>query len=110
MSQESIPIEGKTSKASPKQKVNPMPKQVMYLGPTIAERVGRVSTVFIAYGTIFKNGLPSDVADRAAHDEDFSALLVPVERIGRAMAELGADTPIAASYARVARQAGKGVQ
>lgn len=80
------------------------PEQVIYLGPTMLEReAGGQTTFVINYGTIYKNGLPDDVAARMEADADFKRLFVPVAGAAKAMQELAKDTPLSSAKARVGK-------
>ncbi|SNS16454.1 hypothetical protein SAMN04488503_3010 [Humidesulfovibrio mexicanus] len=57
---------------------------VMYLGPRL------LAPVHLAPHTVFRGGLPAEIAALAAEDADLRACLVPVERAGQAMRGEGA--------------------
>ncbi|MCD8349573.1 MAG: hypothetical protein LUC93_03075 [Planctomycetaceae bacterium] len=56
---------------------------VMYIGPSLVE-----TGVPFAHGQIFNNGLPPEWTTKAKLQPEFGRLIVPVSRVGAAMAEL----------------------
>lgn len=60
-----------------------LPSRVMYVGPSMAED----GSVF-SHGQIFNNGLPADWATKALLEPAFRRLLVPLNRVPKALADL----------------------
>lgn len=72
-------------KTESKTEANPptFPPRVMYLGPSMSE-----DGKFYQQGRIFNNGLPLDWMERAVLEPEFRQLLVAVDDVPKAMAEL----------------------
>lgn len=81
--------------------------QVIYLGPAMA-----TATLTISTGTIFSGSLPPPVAEKMESDNDFKALFIPPERVGKARIDIRrGNTFLGACYARVlAEYRNKGVK
>lgn len=62
---------------------SPLPKQMMYIGPTLAED----KNIF-SHGDIFSNGLPDHYMTKILLEPDFKHLIVPVAKVALALAEL----------------------
>ena len=60
-----------------------IPSRVMYLGPSFA-----MKDVLFQHGQIFNNGVPVTWLERIAIEPEFKLLLVPIEKVGKVMAEL----------------------
>lgn len=60
-----------------------IPERVMYLGPSIAEN-GKL----FPHGQIFNRGVSIEWLEKAGADVNFRRLLVPLEQVPKAVAEL----------------------
>lgn len=65
-------------------KTRKFPSRLMYMGPSMTE-----NGVIFQHGQIFSNGLPETWKEKALLEPEFFRLLVPVDRVGKAMTELG---------------------
>ncbi len=80
-----------TKKTAPKKVAKK--ETTIYIGPNITGKKHIVS------GTIYKNGLPGDLAEFARTDANFAALVIPVSQLGKAWQELNQEgSPLFAAY------------
>ncbi len=78
----------------------PIPARVMYLGPNMAE-----DGAIFSHGQIFSNGVPPEWQTKALLEPDFQRLLIPVEKVGKALADLQDPNSMLSSCATKVRAA-----